>query len=333
MKRTLAEKWIAHGAKRIICLWITLSAIYCFCSAHAGAEDGRMLLYIIGSELESEEGAATEDLYEIIRTTRDVPFPAAVHLGGSPSWWLPGIEDGSCCDLVIENGELRVQNEYPNRNCATEEELYLFLNAYGKSGGDLVVWGHGADNGVGYDRMNGDDCLTVSEIRQAVSKSGLRFRMIGFDACSMASLEMMLTLAPYADYIAASPGPENLKGWNYKLVMSCLSSSGGGSQAEEEASGLPLLLREVGRTPLTVIRTDELEECIPSLIKVFDTSPGFQLPVDLALLLETCEDREAAELVGRFPQGQSITVTGMLQDDGAVSPELAESYRSFVNRR
>lgn len=85
----------------------------------------------------------------------------------------------------------------------------------------LLLWDHGGGwLGMGADETDGEDPLELDEIAAGVD-AGLaatgvdKLDMIGFDACLMATYEVVSTLAPYADYMVASEEVEPGHGWNY----------------------------------------------------------------------------------------------------------------------
>lgn len=46
----------------------------------------------------------------------------------------------------------------------------------------------------------------------------VKVRILGFDACLMASAEVAFTVSPYADYLIASQEVEPGNGWNYSFL-------------------------------------------------------------------------------------------------------------------
>ncbi len=84
----------------------------------------------------------------------------------------------------------------------------------------LVLWDHGAINGVGNDDSSGDG-LTPFEIADALelglAAAGVdRLDLLGFDACMMGAYEIAAAVAPYADYMIGSEENEPNGGWNYE---------------------------------------------------------------------------------------------------------------------
>ncbi len=83
----------------------------------------------------------------------------------------------------------------------------------------LVLWDHGAINGVGNDDSSGDglDPFEISDaIGAALEQTGVdRLDFIGFDACLMGAYEIATAIEPHAYYMIASEETEPNGGWNY----------------------------------------------------------------------------------------------------------------------
>ena len=76
----------------------------------------------------------------------------------------------------------------------------------------LVLWDHGGGvpYGYGVDQLAhrkdaGDRTgLSVSEVAEAAKASGVKFDVVGFDACLMQDIEAATALEPVSDYYLAS---------------------------------------------------------------------------------------------------------------------------------
>ena len=64
--------------------------------------------------------------------------------------------------------------------------------------------------------------LTIDEIQRAISDSGVKFEMIGFDSCLMGGLETACALCDYSDYLIVSEDFESGSGWEYQNWLSLL---------------------------------------------------------------------------------------------------------------
>ena len=88
----------------------------------------------------------------------------------------------------------------------------------------LIIWDHGAGwNGMGPDESDGDDLLTLPEIRTAIT-DGLEhvgvesLDLLGFDACLMATYEVASYLSSVADVLVASEELEPGHGWDFSSL-------------------------------------------------------------------------------------------------------------------
>jgi clostripain len=82
-----------------------------------------------------------------------------------------------------------------------------------------------------------DDMLFLSELddayAQIVDRTGIgKFDIIGYDACLMASLEVLSATAPYADYAVLSQEVEPAMGWAYASFLQKLVDKPGMSGAD-----------------------------------------------------------------------------------------------------
>ena len=288
----------------------------------APAGEQRLLVYMLACGLEADSEAATEDLMEIKRANPGLDV--VVHLGGTDKLWYPGLEAGHRYDLCYSDAGEKVLQDCGTQADGGEADLLRFLKQYGKNGADLILWGHGCSGleGIGYD---GDDTLTLPEIAGALEASGLRLRLIGFDACNMSTLEAAWMAAPYGELFAASPAVEELSGWSYGNVLGVL--------AQNETDQIVDTLRNNGLQSrsgtLTVLRTEELLACEDDLIDCFNRAPSSASVTNLGML--DCGERVSAVL-----DGQVL----LLADGDESAAELTnllggigESYASFRNRK
>ena len=191
-----------------------------------------LMLYMVGSNLESEAGLASRDIQEILNS--DICFEdMTIYLcaGGSSYWWTDAIShQGTKVFKVTAEGLLPVYTPQ-NQNMALPETLTEFID-YGYRAQEaqyysLILWNHGggAVLGFGADENYDYDVLTLQEMDRAFEQSALirdgkQFEWVGFDACLMGMIEVADMLSDHARYMIASEEVENGAGWDY----SCLAS-------------------------------------------------------------------------------------------------------------
>lgn len=216
----------------------------------SGAEkEHTVLVYMIGSDLESSqdaqeeevqaEGAATADMMEMSAAMKnaglDEKVNVVVEIGGSRCWKdkrLAGIQNAR---LTIDSDGIHVKEKLPDTDMGESKSVTEFINyacdTYPARNYYFVFWNHGNGpaDGYGYDVLHNGSSLTLDELHKAIDDSRLKnFRLIGFDACCMGNLETANALHTYAEYMVASPACEDIDGWNYSWmeVLSGESVSG-----------------------------------------------------------------------------------------------------------
>lgn len=198
---------------------------------------GKKLLavYVVGSDLESYDGAATTDFNEMIAGYNTLSKPGVIDIiiafgGADRSGWR-GMRFATIDQLVQDGTDGRYGDETggnaylykaENAHMGDQSALQQFLE-YVKEGyadydvSALVFWDHGASyGGFGNDENFNYDELTLTEIQNSLGQSGVgKFDMIGFDACLMGSVEVARFIHQYATYLLASEESEPGHGWNW----------------------------------------------------------------------------------------------------------------------
>ncbi len=177
-----------------------------------------VLVYMCGSDLESQYGAATKNIEELLA----VELPANAHVlletGGAKSWRNELVDPTQLGRYVVENGDLSLIEHVgtaPMSNAGTLADFVSWgVKAYPADHFMLVFWDHGGGSltGVCLDEQRGGS-LTLPEIDEALTKAGTRMDVVGFDTCLMATLENAQMLARHADYLVASEETEPGGGW------------------------------------------------------------------------------------------------------------------------
>lgn len=186
-----------------------------------------VLLYMVGSDLESEAGAATANLQELLAAELPEQVRIVGEAGGSTKWHTDGFEAGKNTRFLIENGELSITQSIESRNMGNASTLADFLcyarRSYPAEKIILILWNHGDGpvGGFGCDMIYGGDSLSLIELDAALEGAECDEQpldVIGLDACCMATLETSLTLSPYAEYMVASQEMEPVGGWDYTAI-------------------------------------------------------------------------------------------------------------------
>lgn len=328
MMKQKCRLWIRRIS--VIALLLVLSVFLPGCHA----ESHTILIYILGSDLERDSGSATNDLMEITRATKETPVKVIAYLGGCTTWWMPGLESSHCYAVEIEQGNRRILYDYGQLTSSDTEPFASFMTEYGHNGDDLIIWGHGlpGGKGIGSDITADNDSLSLAEIQTGLEICGLKLRLVGFDACKMATLEAAWIVLPYAAYFAASTEEEALSGWNYRDTLSVLNAPEKNAPEKLRSQAIRGNSGNILRKTLTVLNLADCENQAAILCRVLDTAPLFSTPVLLNELAESCQDREAGEVIQRLLDGQHLLVSGMEREDRFVLPGIQDAYIAFANR-
>ncbi len=194
-----------------------------------------MMIYIVGSNLESEGGYATADIKEMTDSGYDEAL-MDIYLctGGASGWSNKNISADEIAVWKLEGGKLNKLDTIDSK-MTNPSTLQTFIDtAYADTDGDcynLVLWNHGggAILGYGVDETDNNNAMTMMDIEDALSSSkligdGNKFEVVGFDACLMGMLEVADTLDDYSNYLLASEEVEPGRGWDYSCLGTITSS-------------------------------------------------------------------------------------------------------------
>ncbi|MDR1664050.1 MAG: hypothetical protein LBR83_03900 [Clostridiales bacterium] len=215
-------------------------------SALAGERDKKpytFMVYMNGSDLESESGAATDDLIEILESGLEAENANVVLFTGGANRWQNGVVPNNQCALwEISDGWLEEITGIGEVNMGDASTLAGFIR-FGTENFPaekyaLILWDHGggAIAGYGQDEKFIDGNLLLSDMRRAFESAGLKenkLEVLGFDSCLMATVEMAVVASDYARYMVASEDLEPGGGWDYGF----LSALNGNPRIGGEALG------------------------------------------------------------------------------------------------
>ena len=199
-----------------------------------GDGDWTIFVYLCGSDLESDGGAASSDIEEAFAARGSGQVKVVYQTGGS-YFWYQNINENRVQRYLLEDGDLTLVDEKPEANMGTASTLADFLSwgvsNYPSERMGLILWDHGSGsiNGVCFDEQYDYDSLTLGELDHALNQvydqMTDRFEFIGFDACLMSTLETANVLTPYARYMYASQEMEPGSGWDYTSLFNNLAAN------------------------------------------------------------------------------------------------------------
>lgn len=247
-----------------------------------------LMIYMIGSDLEAKQRAASRDMEEMIGSGVDLERTRVlVCTGGSARWWN-GLGDPRSLTLLRLTEEGFVPEEtLPLQSMGEPDCLAAFVNLcvqrYPADHYAMIFWDHGNGPVMGYgkDFLFEGDSLTLEEMRLAMEQTPfageLRLDWVGFDACLMASAELACVWKDYADYLVSSQETEPGFGWDYSFLKRCGSAGPRTltrsiadcylSFAEAEFASREDYFSEVTMSVLDLSRTGELEDAVNALFR------------------------------------------------------------------
>jgi hypothetical protein len=201
-----------------------------------------IFVYLCGTDLETDDGGATDDLLEMLEGANGDWVRFVVQTGGAEEWWNDTVDSSRLQRYLIENGELTLAEEQPAAGMGRGKTLSAFLrwgaDRYASAHMGVVLWDHGGGSitGVCFDETDDYDSLSLRELDAALldvcTAMGGKFDFIGFDACLMGTLETANILASYASYMIASQEIEPGSGWDYAAMGKYLAGHPGAAAAD-----------------------------------------------------------------------------------------------------
>ena len=187
-----------------------------------------IMIYMVGSDLESQNGAASLDIVEMAESGIDTSkHTVLIYTGGTKAWAISDIPTDKNSIYKLNGEDFDLVQTYSSLNMGASSTLAEFISFgmtnYAADSYGLILWDHGAGPMVGYgaDELH-NDILEMSELKTALSSAGLgngkKLEFLGFDACLMGSIETAWEVKDFANYMIASQETEPGYGWNYKFL-------------------------------------------------------------------------------------------------------------------
>jgi len=194
-----------------------------------------ILVYLCGTDLESDYGAATYDVLEMLDAASSSRVRFVIETGGTSAWYNDVMESGRLQRYLVEDGDAVLVDEQRDASMGAADTLADFLawgvETYPAEHMGVILWDHGGGSitGVCFDETRYWDSLSLRELNDAFlsvsDRIGKKFDFVGFDACLMSTVETANILASYADYMIASQETEPGSGWAYTPMGDFLASN------------------------------------------------------------------------------------------------------------
>jgi len=199
----------------------------------SGQDEITIMVYLCGTDLESRSKMATMDLQEMLNADISEKVNLLVYAGGCKKWQNTALDSKTNQIWKIEDDGMRcMEKNLGSKSMTDPDTLVSFIDwcaeNYPANRNALIFWDHGGGSvsGFGYDeKFASSGAMSLAEIDEALSDSGIKFDFVGFDACLMATTENALMLTKHADYMIASEETEPGIGWYYTNWLTALSNN------------------------------------------------------------------------------------------------------------
>ena len=191
-------------------------------TAEAAPKKATVMIFMCGTDLESDNGQATGCLSEIIQSRFNTEEINVLVLAGGARRWRSGYSNKELTLLNVSGRRPQVITTFPLASMGEAETLSSFLaycyENYPAEQFILNLWDHGGGPilGLMQDQLFGGDGLYTAELVAALENSPFKeepLDLVMLHACLMSSAEMGIALAPYADYMVASE--DSFYGFSY----------------------------------------------------------------------------------------------------------------------
>lgn len=276
---------------RVICVTVvlTLACVLLGGCANGAGNEHTLLIYMCGSNLETEQGLAGKNIDELLAA--DIPAGTKVILqtGGSKTWRSHNIANDKIQRYEVRDKQLRLLEEHDNASMGSASTLQDFLtwgtSTYGSKENILIVWDHGGKSGdkICFDEVFNNDALDRTELSAALKGANLPFKfdIVVFDACYMSTLENAALMKDYARYYVASQEVVPSNGIDYQKLLQNLG------KLDSENLGLSICLDYLEKSEAR----DKGKNAALSLIDLSQTDKMIELLNDtcnqMASLLES----------------------------------------------
>ena len=248
-----------------------------------GRDEMTILVYLCGTDLESQSKMATADLQEMLNADIGDGVNLIVYTGGCRQWQNNVLSSRTNqIWQVKDDGLVCLDDDVGSVSMVKPETLSDFIQYGAKkfpaNRMALIFWDHGGGSvsGYGYDeKFASSGSMDLAEIDEALTDGGVKFDFVGFDACLMATTETALMLADHADYLIASEETEPGIGWYYTDWLTKLSDNTSISTVELGREIIDDFVDTCARqcrgqsTTLSIVDLAEAEATIPQALSAF----------------------------------------------------------------
>jgi hypothetical protein len=225
------EKKEMRRALSVFLIALLPLAIFCGC-VNIKKNSKTLFIYMCGSNLETKQGLAGKNIDELLTASVGDDVNIVIETGGAATWRSHNIDNNALQRYEVKDGSLNLIESLPNGNMGESETLGDFLKwgseNYPAERNMLVLWDHGGGSakGVCFDENYSFDSLSLAELKEALDNAQLKSKLdfITFDACLMATIEVVSVMSDYSDYMIASEEIIPAGGMDYKAMCEAFAS-------------------------------------------------------------------------------------------------------------
>ena len=176
-------------------------------------ESRTIMIYLCGSDLESQIALASSDLDSVKPSEIDLETTNIVVYTGGSSNWHNYVSNHENAIYVLEEDGFVKKEVYDKQSMGKSSSLttlfdYAYTN-YEADRYDLIMWNHGLGAlGISSDEQFNNDYLDLNEVTESLKKSNFKgnnkLETVVFRSCLNSTLEMASIFVPYANYFVAS---------------------------------------------------------------------------------------------------------------------------------
>ena len=216
------------------------------CSESSPAPTTTVLVYLEGTDLESNDASAKKNITEMLAASSS-PNLKVVLTTGAADKAVAGEDVDNWREVrryVVNNHKLELKGQLGILDMGNPQALTDFItwgqDNYPADKYVLVFWDHGGGALGGFGGNKRDDPtnasfaspMSIAQLKEGVENAvkgrpERRLELIGFDACLMATLEVADAFKDLGRYLTASQEIEPGAGWNWAAVLNHIVSNPG----------------------------------------------------------------------------------------------------------
>ena len=223
--------------KKKLCLLLaaTLLGLFVPWSVQAEEKELTIMVYVCGSDLESEHGEASGDIREMVSSGIGNSGEVSVLLatGGASGWQGYDFSSRSVQYYRLETSGPSLLKDAGRVSMGDAKTLSSFLS-FSLSAAPakryiMILWDHGGGpvNGLCNDENYRDESLSLAELKSGLTGGlqGKTLDIIGFDCCLMNCVDLCSDLCGIADYSVVSQEVVSGTGFDYDAWMKPIAAN------------------------------------------------------------------------------------------------------------